>query len=151
MVVHVGIYGSKAAKGFSAFNVCLVIVKIMMCNKKFPHQIKYKNNDHQTPINVDLTLIRHFCVSCFVSDTFVSAVFYQVWMADWHWITQSRRPEEEKWEREEEEWRGEWRMRRAVEEERRAAGEKGGERRMCGSCITQFQAIILISLPHFDF
>ena len=30
------IYGSKAAKGFSAFNVCLVIVKIMTCNKKFP-------------------------------------------------------------------------------------------------------------------
>ena len=41
-----------AAKGFSAFNACLAIVKIMTCYKKFPPQIKYKNNDHQTQTNV---------------------------------------------------------------------------------------------------
>ena len=67
VVVHVRIYGSKAAKGFSAFNVCLAIVKIMTCNKKFPPQIKHKNNDHQTLINVDLTSIRHFCVSWLIN------------------------------------------------------------------------------------
>ena len=58
MVDHVGIYGSMAAKGFSAFNACLAIVKIAACNKKFPPQIKYKNRDHQTQINVDLMSIR---------------------------------------------------------------------------------------------
>ena len=35
VVDHVGIYGSAAAKGFSAFNACLAI-QIMTCNKKFP-------------------------------------------------------------------------------------------------------------------
>ena len=58
VVDHVGIYGSMAAKGFSAFNACLAIVKIAACNKKFPPQIKYKNRDHQTQINVDLKSIR---------------------------------------------------------------------------------------------
>ena len=67
VVDHVGIFGSKAAKGFSAFNVCLVIVKIMTCNKKFPPRIKYKNSDHETQVNVDLTLIRHFCVSWLIN------------------------------------------------------------------------------------
>ena len=67
VVDHVGFYGSKAAKGFSAFNVCLVIVKIMTCNKKFPPRIKYKNSDHETQVNVDLTLIRHFCVSMLIN------------------------------------------------------------------------------------
>ena len=41
-------------------------------------------------------------------------------------------------------------QRRRREEDKRAAGEWGGERRRRGSCITQFQFIILI-LPHFDF
>ena len=67
VVNHVRIYGSKAAKGFSAFNVSLVIVKIMTCNTKFPPQNKYKSSDHQTAINVDLTLIRHFCVSWLIN------------------------------------------------------------------------------------
>ena len=57
VVDHVGVYGSMAAKGFSAFNACLAIVKIAVCNK-FPPQIKYKNRDHQTQINVDLMSIR---------------------------------------------------------------------------------------------
>ena len=67
VVGHVRIYGSKAAKDFSTFNVCLVIVKIMTCNKKFPPQIKYKNSDQETPVNVDLTLIQHFCVSWLIN------------------------------------------------------------------------------------
>ena len=146
VVVHVGIYGSKAAKGFSAFNVCLVIVKIMTCNKKFPPQIKYKNNDHQTPINVDLTLIQHFCVSWLIN--LLSSLGGRLALG-----TQSRCLEEEKWEREEEEWRAEEERKVAEEESGGGGGEKSceGERRRSGSCITQFQSIFLISLPHFDF
>ena len=143
-----------AAKGFSAFNACLAIVKIAACNKKFPPQIKYKNRDHQTEINVDLMSIRCL-IDLLWSLGGKSALDYQIPVpGERQWSRRAAVEQESSGGAGERRWSssgaGErrWSRRTVVEvsgggEELRGRGEE--------ECIMQFRSIILIRVVRENF